>query len=162
MEKLGIDPILIVTQVVNFFLLMYVLKKYIYQPVLHTLAERKERAEKAEALQDELEQQRADIENEREKVMEQAKIDADALLSQMKVEGNAVKQKIEDEAQEKAAHIVAKAEDQMKSKEVQIKQGLEANVQKAAMHMAESVLGSELTTEQKDAFLRESVARFAQ
>ena len=47
MEKLGIDPFSIGVQVVNFFLLLFVLKKFLYKPVVDMI-KKKEQEEKME------------------------------------------------------------------------------------------------------------------
>jgi len=45
MEKLGIDAQLIVLQAINFAILLYVLNRFLYKPVLGMLAKRKEQIE---------------------------------------------------------------------------------------------------------------------
>ena len=45
MEKLGIQPILIIAQIVNFVILLLLLKKFLFKPILKVLDERKKKAE---------------------------------------------------------------------------------------------------------------------
>ena len=45
-EKLGIDVKLVIAQLVNFFILLYVLKRFAYKPVLKILEDRERKIEK--------------------------------------------------------------------------------------------------------------------
>lgn len=58
MSQLGIDPILIAFQVANFFVLMFVLKKYLYKPVVDTIEKRRANISQTDELRQELEKER--------------------------------------------------------------------------------------------------------
>ena len=54
MEKLGIEPILLLTQVINFTILVVVLTKFLYKPILKMLDERKKKIEEGLTLSREM------------------------------------------------------------------------------------------------------------
>src|SRR4030067_222054 len=45
LEDFGVEPILLLAQVVNFVILLYILKRFLYKPILKVLEERKKRIE---------------------------------------------------------------------------------------------------------------------
>lgn len=160
MEKLGIDPILIGIQVANFFVLLFLLKKYLYKPVLEMLDKRKNSVEQAEQLRQEMEKQKSARDEEHKQVIDNAKKEAEQLLDEVKQQGETIKKQLQSEAKEKAERIVSKAEAEAQQKEESIRQELANEVKKSAVESAELVLSQQLTDEQKQAILQQAVQRF--
>lgn len=103
MEALGIDVKLIVVQAANFLILLYLLKRFMYQPILNML---NKRAEDSQAILDEKNELSEKIENidkEREEVLKQTRTEADEIISQARGKGERLAQQVEGEAKEKAA-----------------------------------------------------------
>ena len=96
MEKLGIDLKLILVQIVNFGLLLFILKKVLYKPVLESIKKRREELEA----------------NEKEKgVIEKAKLELvlkekEEILKNAKREAEAGKRKIIDKANRESKEIL--------------------------------------------------------
>lgn len=82
LEKLGIDGRLLLWQVVNFAILFVILRKFAYRPILETLRKRAETIEKG--LQDAKKSEEAlrKAEDEREKIIREARSKASAILNQ--------------------------------------------------------------------------------
>ncbi|MEI6499042.1 MAG: F0F1 ATP synthase subunit B [bacterium] len=80
MEALGIDLKLIIAQLVNFGILLFLLNKFLYKPVINMLDERKNKVEvgikDAESAKINLE----NAEGEATKIIAQAKVDASEIL----------------------------------------------------------------------------------
>lgn len=68
MEKLGINPGILITQILNFAILIFLLYRFLYNPVLNMLQERRERIREglaeAERVRAEAEEQRKQYEQE--------------------------------------------------------------------------------------------------
>ncbi|MCL4338932.1 hypothetical protein M1271_04545, partial [Patescibacteria group bacterium] len=45
MEKLGVEPFQLLTQLFNFFLMVFILTKFLYKPITKKLEERKKKIE---------------------------------------------------------------------------------------------------------------------
>jgi len=56
MEQLGIDPLLILVQIINFGLLLFILKKVLYKPVISAIKDREEKSDKLEKQYQEIEE----------------------------------------------------------------------------------------------------------
>lgn len=91
LNQFGVNPLLLLAQAVNFFILLFILKKFLYKPILKVLEERKKRIEDSLKNAEEMEKRLAEI-TDRE---------AEALLKSAK-EG----EKIIKQAGEQAAQIV--------------------------------------------------------
>lgn len=98
MEKIlsdfGVQPILLAAQVVNFLILFFILKKFLYRPILKMFETRKQTIAQSLKNAEEIEQRLLKTEEDREKKLRQASDEA---------------RKILDDATKSASGIVAEA-----------------------------------------------------
>ena len=45
LENFGVEPVLLLAQIVNFAILLFILKRFLYKPILKVLEERKNKIE---------------------------------------------------------------------------------------------------------------------
>jgi len=96
MEKLGIQPILIIAQIVNFVILLLLLKKFLFKPILKVLDERKKKAEETEELNNEAGKKFLEATESEKNTISEAKKQADKIITQSK-ELEIVRKKLESE-----------------------------------------------------------------
>ena len=89
MEALGVDLKLLIAQIVNFLIVMLVLWKFAYNPILNMFNERKEKIEKGLSDSEEAGVRLKKAETEAEKVMEKAYSDANEILKNAKAAATA-------------------------------------------------------------------------
>lgn len=151
MEKLGIQPIHLLAQIFNFVLLLFILKKFLYKPILKMLDERqkkvKEGLEYAEKMKAESEQS----EKRREQVQLTAKNEAKEIVAAARKEAKKMADGMVQEAEKEARSITEKARnDAAKEYEVRLKE-LEKEAVSVASRMVERLLKDALSAkEQKD------------
>lgn len=109
MEALGIEPILLVGQIINFFILFFVLKKFLYKPVLGMLKKRKDEIDEGLALTQKMSREEAKLKEREEELVSQAKKDAKALIEDAKKQIEEQKKAIIAEAHTQSSEILAKA-----------------------------------------------------
>lgn len=74
LNQFGINPLLLVAQVVNFVVLLFILKRFLYKPILKVLEERKKRIEQSLKNAEEIEKRLIEIaEREAESIRRSAK-----------------------------------------------------------------------------------------
>ena len=162
MEALGIDIKLIAIQAFNFLVLLFVLKKFMYKPVLAMLDKRKDEAESAVALKSELEERVSEIDKERADVLHKTRGEAEVILNEARQKGDRVANQIELSAKEKAEQIVAKGEEATVLKEKELRAKLKNEVARISIETAEHVVGTSLTDDNKKALTDESIRRFTE
>lgn len=162
MDKLGINLTLILFQVINFFVLMFVLKKFLYKPILSMFDKRRENIEKTEALRQELDKEKGALGDEKAKLLAEAREEADALLSDVHKQTGEIKRRAEEEAKKQADHIIARAEDDALTLEAQLRQELSEEAKKTALSVAEKVLHDTITDQQRSQILEQTAKEFAQ
>lgn len=162
MDKLGINPTLILFQVINFFVLMFILKKFLYKPILSMFDKRKENVEKTEALRQELDKEKNALGDEKAKLLSEAKEEANTLLTDVHKQTEEIRRRAEDDARKQAEHIIERAEEQTSALEAQLRQELTEDAKKTALSVAEKVLRDTITDQQRAQILEQTAKEFAQ
>lgn len=85
-EEFGINPILLLAQIVNFTILLLLLKKFLYKPILKILEDRKKEIAASLKNAEEIEKRLEKTNIEQEKILEKARSQADNLLKEAKIE----------------------------------------------------------------------------
>jgi len=106
---LGINPIYLVGQVVNFSILLFVLKKFLYDPVLRKLDERAKQTKQGLEASEKLIQEQQEWEEEQKRQLQKAQTKMAQLIAQAQAQAKQEKEKILEEAQ-KEAQITAQNE----------------------------------------------------
>jgi F-type H+-transporting ATPase subunit b len=160
LDQLGITWPLLLSQLVNFIILIVILRVLLYEPILKMLAQRKERiaasmrdAERVAAAAQEAEADKA-------KVLEGARREAQEIRSQAARDAEKIAQEIRSRAEQEATDIRMKSQEDAQ-KQVQIAMS-DANKQIAelAILATEQLLGRELAKKDEQArFVSEFLAR---
>lgn len=161
MEKIlsdfGINPILLAAQIVNFLVLLFILKKLLYKPILKMLDERKKKIEEslenAEKIQKELEEtevRRDEILNK--SIDEAKKIVDEANVAAAQIHADAqVKAKADMEAMmEQGMQMIAGEKDKMKSE-------IKGEVASMITMSMEKVLGKALDSKMQQKLVEDAV-----
>jgi len=109
-----IDWFTVSAQVVNFLILVWLLKRFLYKPILHAIDEREKRIAKeladADTKKTEAEKERQEFQKKNEELDQQR----DELLSKAKSEAKAERQRLLDESRQVAGALRAKQQDALK------------------------------------------------
>ncbi|MBQ3554030.1 MAG: F0F1 ATP synthase subunit B [Clostridia bacterium] len=110
LEIISVNLWNILISLANLALLFWLIKKFLYKPVLKMLAEREGAISKQYQKAEEAEQTALHLKSEWEEKMQTAEEEATAILDSATEKAQARSEKIVSEAREKAAHIVEQAE----------------------------------------------------
>ena len=159
MDKLGITWPLLISQIVNFLILIFILRAILYEPVLKMLGQRRDRI--AESMRDAERVAAAaqEAEAEKAKVLDVARREAQEIRSQAARDAEKIAQDIRSRADSEATDIRIKAqEDAQKQLSVAM---ADANKQitELAILATEQLLGRELAKKDEQArFVAEFLA----
>jgi F-type H+-transporting ATPase subunit b len=147
MEKLGLNVSELIWQIVAFGLLIFLLQRFLYRPVLRMLDERRSRidqsmrdaqtaAEKASAAQAEFERR-----------ITESKKEAQAILAQANDTSAKLKEELLIEAREQARQLVEKAKEEIEAERARTMGQLEKQVADLAITVSQRVIGESLSEE---------------
>lgn len=144
MEGLGINLGYLISQIINFVLLLFILRQFLYKPIVAMLDRRSEKIRtdlqeaeesrsKAEAARQEYEQQ-----------LEQARDERRSIVAQATEQAEKMKEEILSEARVEAAEIVSKAQDEMEFERRQVLRQAQDQIVDLALTAAGRVVGESL------------------
>jgi F-type H+-transporting ATPase subunit b len=110
LSALGVDGRAFLIQLITFVLVFFVLKRYAFGPILKALNERRETIEQGVKLGEEMQRERAKLEKEIEKVLHEARRQADDIMATANDAGRQAIREAEDKARAKAEGILESAE----------------------------------------------------
>lgn len=160
-KQFGIDPVLLVAQIVNFLIILVVLKKFFYKPLVKMLETR--RATIAESLKnaDQIEAKLAETEERSAKVLKAAEDNATNLLENAKAQAAEIQSKALEDARIQTEESLQKAFSQMELEKVEVRKQLQAETMTLVMMVTQKVLGKHLKTKEKEELTKEAVREMA-
>ena len=157
LSDFGVQPILLAAQAVNFLVLLFILNKFLYKPVLKTLDQRKQKV--AQSLKDaaEIEKKLAQIELDQEKALQAATTEAKKIINEATESGN----QIINDAHLKAAHdiqlMVNKSNTQISLEKDRLNQEIKAELADMIAAGLKVISGKVLSDKDKKELLDRSI-----
>lgn len=153
--KLGINGKILLAQIVNFFLLLYVLKRFLYKPLLDILKKREEKIKETLQNADKAEKNLAKAEEKVKEQLEKANQEADRILEVAHTEGEEHKNDMLRETKDEIIKWKEEAKNQLR----QEKNRLSAEVRKETVDLAigitQKILKEKITATDRKKWIKE-------
>lgn len=157
LKQFGISPILLTAQVVNFLILLFILKKFLYKPILKVLEERKVRIETSLKNAEEIEKRLILTEEEKEKILAKASVEAQKMLDETKKEIEVLREEMMQNAKDQADDVVKKGQEFAKNEVEKMKQELMVNMADIITKGMEKVTGKLLNKKEQRSIIEKEV-----
>jgi|SRR3989344_4540907 len=108
MEQLGIQPSLLLAQIINFAIIVVVLSKLLYKPILGILEKRKKEIEEGLKISERMRQEEENLKGKREKMLEEARREGHKIIEEARRGAKDEEKEILAVARSEAEDIVAK------------------------------------------------------
>ncbi len=145
MEQLGIEPKLLLAQIINFTIIIVVLSKLLYKPILAMLEKRKKAIEQGLMLTEKMKAEEAKTKQKEDKILDEARKEARGILEEAKKQGKAAEKDIVEEAHKQASEIIAKAHADIARSREDMEKGVRKEAITLAAAMAKRLLAGTLT-----------------
>lgn len=143
-EKLGIDWKLLIANTATFFIVLWVLRKFAFKPLMAVMDKRQktigEGLDAAKRSQEELKA----IQDEKQRVMEQAKTEALQMLQATQSDAAKLRQQLIDQAQADAAALTAKTQAELNRQKQQMLADAKGELADLVVAATEKVVGEQL------------------
>jgi len=156
-EKLGINWGLLIAQIFNVVLLVWLLSRFLYQPVLNMLNERTRRIQESLRDAEQVKEQLAHAKQDYDTELARARQEAAALLAQAQERAKLQEQEIVAQARQEADRIRSEAREQAVQERDQLLRDLKNQMAELVTVTASRVLGEELKSNH-DKLIAESLA----
>ncbi|MDA9669005.1 F0F1 ATP synthase subunit B [bacterium] len=137
---------------VVFTLLVLLLKKFAWKPILSAVDERNQSIKNSLAQAEKARNEMSELTANNEKIIAQAKVDRDVILKEARDMKNEIISEAKDKASKEAEKLVSTAKEQILNEKMKAITELKNHVADLSIEMAEKILSSELSdvTKQKE------------
>jgi F-type H+-transporting ATPase subunit b len=141
---LGIDLSILITQIINFVLLLLLLYLVAYKPVMRMLDERAKRIKEGIAASEQAKEQAVHAEEEVKKQMEAASKQAQEIITRAGKAGEDLRLKAQEDARKDAEMLIAKARGEIKNERDEAVQEIRQQFAELTILAASKVIGETL------------------
>lgn len=139
--SLGLNAKMLIAQIINFAILLYVLHRFVYKPILRMLTDRTERIEKGLA-QAEAAQKKLDVVMEKEReILADAKREARDIVAAAQKQAQDNRAQLVAAAQEETARMIADTRAQMEKQKAQLEEEMRKDVAALVVDAVDRVIG---------------------
>ncbi len=161
-SKLGINLGMLIAQLVNFLLLLFILKKYVYGPVLEKLEQRKNMIAKSVSDSKAADETLRDIEKARSEMIEKTKSQSLAMIEAAAASAEEAKNSILESSRREAQAIFDQSKLQIaREKEKMLKEASE-ELGRLVVQAAEKIIEREFTPEDQKRLALQATEQFSQ
>ncbi len=144
MDELGLNVPVLVAQLVNFFLLLVVLRIFLYKPILNMLAQRAKRVKEGLAAAEQSKEHAAQADQEVAQQLEQARQQSQTNIAQAQEAANRIQEEARSQARRDAEVLLERARSEIQLERDQAIAELRREFADLTVSAAEKVIGQSL------------------
>ncbi|MFA6285350.1 MAG: F0F1 ATP synthase subunit B [Parcubacteria group bacterium] len=143
-SKLGIDWKLLIAQIVNFLVLLFVLWKFAYGPVLAMLEKRQKKIEKGLADADEAHKKLEESEEKQKEILKKARTEAKDIVEKAREQAEKSKSEIALEAKLQSEKIIAGAKSEIEQEKQKTISEIKSEIGSLVVAATEKIVGEKM------------------
>ena len=156
---LVLDPGLFVWTILSFLLLMFLLSKFAWKPLLKMLNEREEKIRTAIEKAENAEKKLETLNEQGEKILTDARSESQKLLLSTKETAQNLKEEIEREAKQKANSIIDQARVQIQAEKNQVLSEIKNELSSFSIMIAEKLIKKNINKDDNMKLINESIEK---
>ena len=153
----GLDWKIFLAQLANFAIVLFVLQRFAYKPLLKALDARSKRVEESLKKADEIDRRLTAVEAERSGTLAEAKTQAAALLEKARQDAETLRADALAKTKDEVQKVVAHGKAQLKTEQESLKRELRREVAELAVAAASRIAGSNMESKASEAMATEMV-----
>lgn len=147
----------VLTQIVAFLILLAVLKRFFWKPILGLMEQRQKKiAEEFASLEVQKKESEELLQNYRDK-LKNIEAEARNKIQEGEERGEALARQIEQETRQKAAQMLNEAQQEAKKERAEMRQELKKEIVDLSLAAAQKVIGETLTKEKHQKLIEETI-----
>ena len=151
------DPGLFIWTIITFLVLLALLAKFAWRPLLEALETRQERIRKSLEDADRARQELERLQQETAKIMQQARIEAESIVAQTRTDAERLREELKQKAKEEADNILRNAQQQIQLQTRQAIQQIRHEVADIAVSLASKLLERNIAKEDNSRLIDETL-----
>jgi F-type H+-transporting ATPase subunit b len=140
MDKLGIQPLALLAQTVNFAIIAFILAKFLYKPILKMIDDRKKKIEDSLKITDMLKEEEEKTEKKRTEILDKAKKEAGKIIEEARDTAKKKEAEILEDAKKDAEQIIVKGKKDLDLEKAEVEKYLKKQTIEIASDMAKRII----------------------
>lgn len=159
LKNFGIQPTLLLAQIVNFLIILFLLKKFFYKPIVKALEDRKKKIEESLVNAQLIEEKLQKTEEKSTQILDQAKTDAQNLITQAKQEAQRVADDASQQARTTIEQSLIEAKSQIEAQKAQMQKDLEKETLGLVAEVVKKLLGRTLKDNERRQLTEKTISQ---
>lgn len=156
-QAFGLDLKLLIANFVNFAILMFILYKLAYKPVLAFVHERKKKIEDGLRNAEEAHKTLTEVEIRKEQILSEARKEAQDILAQAKSRAEAQSKMALEASHHEAAAVLEKAQEQVAHERSSMLKEAQGQITSLVLSLAGQLLGKKMDSEADKSFVEKAL-----
>ncbi len=157
LNQFGVQPILLAAQVVNFLILLFILKRFLYKPILNVLAERKKRIEDSLKNAGDIELKLEQTNEKIDQMLIKASEEGQKILDESQKSALQLKDEILQKAAQEAQTVIKKAEESVRLEREKMMSEAKEEVMNLVVEVFRRLTGKVLSKEDQRKIIEKGV-----
>lgn len=157
LTQLGIDWKLLLAQIVNFLILLFILYKFLYHPILEMLEKRSAKIEKSLADAKKIGEEVKRIEKMKEEQIIEAKKEAKKIIEEAQAKAENNRQELIVKTKEEIQNLTTEAKKQIAAEKEKLSQEVKAEIGALVVEATQKVIGKSLTDKLDEKIIKETI-----
>lgn len=158
LKNFGVQPVLLIAQIVNFLLILFILRRFFFGPITKVLEDRRQKIDESLKNAEEIEKKLTETEEKTAKILEDATNQAKNVIDGAKAHSQEIVANAQKEAAKTFEETVADAQNQIKSQKEEMKREIEGEIITLVAHVVKKLLGRSLKPEEKKLLTTKEIA----
>jgi len=157
LSKLGIDWKLLIAQIVNFLVLLFVLYKFAYGPILAMLEKRQKKIEKGLKDADQARKYLAESEEKQKEIIRKARTEAKEIVEKAYIQAEKSKKEIAEESKKQAEKIITGAKAEIAREKEKTVREIKSEIGSLVVAATEKMIGEKIDKDKDKELIEKSL-----
>ena len=157
LEDFGVEPILLLAQVVNFVILLYILKRFLYKPILKVLEERKKKIETSVKQSEEMQKRFDEITKKQTEILDKAKAESEQIIEGAKNEAKILADQIQLNATNAGNETIKRTQQTLEIEKQKMINEAKREIVDVVTSITEKIVQKNLTKGDKERLIRQAL-----
>jgi len=140
--KFGLDWHLLIAQAINFGILLFILWKFLYRPILNILDKRRSKIEEAQNFVEQITQEKEALDAKTSQIIEQARIESEKIMENAKKIAITESNNILEKANNASNQMLEKAKEEIEQEKQKMLKDVQQYIGELALQIARKVVFS--------------------
>lgn len=155
----GFEPILFLAQIVNFLIIFFLLKRFLYKPMVKMLDERKKTIADGLKFAEEADKKLQETIEKEETILKKAQQEARKLIEETKVEQEEFMRKTEESAHLRVEKMLQDAREQINFETAEAEKRLSAQVSRLAVQFLQQAVGDLFGSQEQEMIMKNALKK---